>query len=109
MSSPCVGRRVSPPINLLKEKEWDPWKKACHDCGGCFHGQAWNRRSALESACGSPSVRRSQVWDGDLNRPRAKAISQMIMGMIDVRINNNQQASMDEDLDDGVHGVWAML
>jgi len=24
MSSPCVGRRVSPPINLLKEKEWDP-------------------------------------------------------------------------------------
>jgi len=27
MSGPCVGRRVSPPINLLKEKEWDPWNR----------------------------------------------------------------------------------
>jgi len=27
MSSSCVGRCVSPPINLLKEKEWDPWKR----------------------------------------------------------------------------------
>jgi len=29
--------------------------------------------------------------------------------MIDVPINNNQQASLDEDVDDGVHGVWVML
>jgi len=49
------------------------------------------------------------MWNGDLNRPIAKATSQMIMGMIDVPINNNLQASMDEDVDDGVHGVWAML
>jgi len=41
---------------------------------------------ALESAYGSPSVRRSQMWNGDLNRPRTKAINQMIMGMIDVPI-----------------------
>jgi len=41
---------------------------------------------ALESACGSSSVRRSQMWNGDLNRPRAKAISQMIMGMTDVQV-----------------------
>jgi len=49
------------------------------------------------------------MWNGDLNRPRAKAINQMIMGMIDVTISNNQHASMDDDVDSGVHGVWAML
>jgi len=49
------------------------------------------------------------MWNGELNRPRAKEISQMIMGMIDVPINNNQHASMDEDVGDRVHGVWAML
>jgi len=49
------------------------------------------------------------MWNGDLNRPRAKAISQMIMGMIDAPINNNQHASMDEYVDGGVHGVWTML
>jgi len=25
------------------------------------------------------------------------------------RSNNNQQTSRDEDVDDGVHGVWTML
>ena len=49
------------------------------------------------------------MWNGDLNRPRAKAMNQMIMGMIDVPINNNQHASMDDDVDSGFHGVWAML
>jgi len=49
------------------------------------------------------------MWNGNLNRPRAKAINQMIMGMIDVPINNNQPASMDEDIGGRVHGVWAML
>jgi len=33
----------------------------------------------------------------------------MIMGMIDVLINNNQHASMDDNIDDRVHGAWAML
>jgi len=49
------------------------------------------------------------MWSGDLNRPRAKAISQMIMGMINVPINNNQHASMDEDVDDRVHEVCTLL
>ena len=66
-------------VGPLEEKE-------CRNCGGCFHGRAWNRRSALESACGSPSVRRPQMWNGDLNRPRAKTINQMIMGMTDVQV-----------------------
>jgi len=30
------------------------------------------------------------MWNGDLDRQMAKAISQMIVGMIDVLINNNQ-------------------
>jgi len=47
------------------------------------------------------------MWNGDLNR--TKATSQMIMGMIDVPIHNNQHASTDEDIGDRVHGVWAML
>jgi len=34
------------------------------------------------------------MWNGDLNRPRAKAMNQMIMGMINVLINNNQHASV---------------
>jgi len=89
-------------VGPLEEKE-------CRNCGRCFHVRAWNRRSALESACGSPSVRRLQMWNGHLNRPRAKAINQMIMGMIDVTISNNQHASIDDDVDSGVHGVWAML
>jgi len=66
-------------VGPLEEKE-------CRNCGRCFHGRAWNRRSALESARGGPSVRRSQMWNGDLNRPRAKATSQMIMGMTDVQV-----------------------
>jgi len=45
------------------------------------------------------------MWNGDLNRPRAKAMSQMIVGMINAPINNNQQVSMDEDVGGGVHGV----
>jgi len=49
------------------------------------------------------------MWNGDLNRLTAKAMSQMIVGMIDVPIKNNQHASMDEDVDGRVHGVWAML
>jgi len=49
------------------------------------------------------------MWNGDLNRQRAKAISQMIMGMIDVLINNSQHASMDEDVGGTVNGVWTML
>jgi len=49
------------------------------------------------------------MWNGDLNRLTAKATSQMIMGMIDVPIKNNQQASMDEGVGGRVHGVWAML
>jgi len=69
-------------------------QKECRDCGRCFHGQAWNRRSALESAHGSPSVRRSQVRNGDLNRPIAKTISQMIMGMTDAQVNSNQHPSL---------------
>jgi len=40
-------------------------QKECRNCRRCFHGRAWKRRSALESACGSPSVRRSQMWNGD--------------------------------------------
>jgi len=84
-------------------------EKECRNCGRCFHRRDWNRRSALESACGSPSMRGSQMWNGDLNRQRAKAINQMIMGMIDVPISNNQHASLDEDVDDGVHGVWMLL
>jgi len=49
------------------------------------------------------------MWNGDLNRQRAKATNQMIMGMINIPINNNQHASMDEDVYDGVHGVWTLL
>jgi len=66
-------------VGPLEEKEY-------RNCWRCFHGRAWNRRSALESACGSPSVRRSQIWNGDLNRPRAKAISHMIMGMANAQV-----------------------
>jgi len=89
-------------VGPLEEKE-------CRNCGRWFHGRTWNRRSEIESACGSPSVRRSQMWNGDLNRQRAKATNQMIMGMINIPINNNQHASMDEDVYDGVHGVWTLL
>jgi len=103
-------------VGPLEEKE-------CHDCGRCFHGRAWNRRSALESACRSPSVRRSQVRNGDLNRPRAKATNQMIMGMTDAQVNNNQHPSLRSgesttvtrvpwwggSVGGRVHGVWAML
>jgi len=50
------------------------------------------------------------MWNDDLNGQRAKATNQLIMGMMmDVPINNNQHASMDDNLDDRVHGVWAML
>jgi len=49
------------------------------------------------------------MWNGDLNGQIAKATSQMIVGMINAPINNNQHASMDEDVGDRVHGVWAML
>jgi len=49
------------------------------------------------------------MWNGDLNRSIAKTINQMIMGMINVPINNNQQASMDEDIGGRVHGVWTVL
>jgi len=49
------------------------------------------------------------VWNGNLNGQIAKAINQMIVGMIDVPINNNQHTSMDEDIGDRFHGVWAML
>jgi len=38
------------------------------------------------------------MWNGNLNRQRAKAMNQMIVGMIDVLINNNQQASIDGDI-----------
>jgi len=34
------------------------------------------------------------MWNGDLNRPRAKAINQMIMGMTDAQVNNNQHPSL---------------
>jgi len=59
-----------------------------------------------------------------LNRPRAKTINQMIMGMTDVQVNDNQHLSLvgsgesttvarvhqwGGDVDGGVHGVWAML
>jgi len=44
------------------------------------------KKGALASACGSPSVRRMQMWNGDLIRPRAKATNQMIMGMTDVQV-----------------------
>jgi len=36
-------------------------------------------------------------------------MSQMIVGMIDVPINNNQHASMDEDVDNRVHVVWETI
>jgi len=52
-------------VGPLEEKE-------CRDCGRCFHGGARNRRSALESACGSPFVWRTQMWNGDLSRPKPK-------------------------------------
>jgi len=95
---------------LSKENEWDPQKRrsaaTVEGFSVCEHG---TEGMHFESAHGSPSVRRSQMWNGDLNEPRAKATSQMIMGMIDVPINNNQHASMDEDVGDRVHGVWTML
>jgi len=47
------------------------------------------------------------MWNGDLNRQRAKAMNQMIMGMINVPISSNQHASMGEDIDDGV-GPWTL-
>jgi len=74
-------------VGPLEEKE-------CRNCGRCFHERAWNRRSALESACGSPSVRRSQMWNGDLNRLTAKAMSHVIMGMTDAQVNDNQHPSL---------------
>jgi len=79
---------------------------------------------ALESACGSPSVRRSQMWNGDLNRPRAKTTNQMIVGTTDVKVKQ-QSTSITlgsgesttvarvpwwgGSVDGEVHGVWAML
>lgn len=56
----------------------------------------------------------------DLNRPRAKAISQMIMGMTNAQVNNqltciNKKwcvksiAGVMMFIDDGVHAGWAML
>jgi len=35
------------------------------------------------------------MWNGDLNRSRAKATSQLIMGMTDAQVNNNQHPSME--------------
>jgi len=70
----CWKRRSG----TLKEKE-------CCNCGKCFHGWACYRRTALEGACGSPSVRQSQMWNGDLNGQRAKATNQVILGMTDVK------------------------
>jgi len=81
-NQPTKRERVGP----LEEKE-------CRNCGRCFHGQAWNRRSALESACGGSSVRRLQMRNGDLNRPRAKAINQMIMGMTDVQVKEQSTST----------------
>jgi len=63
------------------------------------------------------------MWNGDLNRPKAKAISQMIMGMTDAQVNNNQHPSLGSgesttvtrvprwggSVGGRVHGVWAML
>jgi len=82
---------VSPPINLLKEKEWDPKKRtsAATVEGVSMDGDGTEGVQLMESECGSPSARRSQMWNNDLNRPRAKATNQMIMGTVNVTINNN--------------------
>jgi len=34
------------------------------------------------------------MWNGDLNRPTAKAISHVIMGMTNAQVNNNQHPSL---------------
>jgi len=34
------------------------------------------------------------MWNGDLNGPRAKATNQMIAGMTDAQVNNNQHPSL---------------
>jgi len=84
MSNPCVGVRASDGMchhqSTKREGMGPSEEKECCNCGRCFHGRAWNRRSALDSACGGPSVRQSQMWNGDLNGPRAEATSLMIMG-----------------------------
>jgi len=63
------------------------------------------------------------MWNGDLNRLRAKAMNQMIVGMTDAQVNNNQHPPIGNgesttvtrvpqwggDVDGRVHGVWAML
>jgi len=60
------------------------------------------------------------MWNGDLNGPRAKAMNQMIVGMTNAQVNDNQHPSLGSgesttvtrvpelggDVDGRVHGAW---